>query len=102
MQFRSNWSTDPKTGNTSAVVTSPTNIPSDPALSAYGVQQAAELAVIATTLEPQITRIYSSPFYRCLQTITPFAANLGLPIICDRGLGYVMIFHAFHRPEEAA
>ncbi|MCJ1283049.1 hypothetical protein MMC26_002376 [Xylographa opegraphella] len=87
--YRSNWTTDHLTGHISSIVPSPTNIPSDPALSAYGVQQAAQLASQAPLLTPPILRIYSSPFYRCLQTITPFAECLGqrVPVICDRGLG---------------
>ncbi|MCJ1408362.1 hypothetical protein MMC19_002437 [Ptychographa xylographoides] len=87
--YRSNWTTDHLTGQTTSTVPSPTNIPSDPALSAYGVQQAAQLAEQATVLTPPIARVYSSPFYRCLQTITPFVERLKgqAPLICDRGLG---------------
>ncbi|MCJ1296588.1 hypothetical protein MMC34_008154 [Xylographa carneopallida] len=90
--YRSNWTTDHLTGHTTSIVRSPTNIPSDPALSAYGVQQAAQLASQAQLLTPPILRIYSSPFYRCLQTITPLAERLGrkVPLICDRGLGTVL------------
>ncbi|MCJ1475443.1 hypothetical protein MMC13_004105 [Lambiella insularis] len=86
--YRSNWTTDPISGETSSTVPSPTNIPSDPALSAYGVQQAAQLAELAKLLEPPVARIYTSPFFRCVQTITPFAERLtNVPLICDRGLG---------------
>ncbi|TVY45178.1 Uncharacterized protein LSUB1_G001036 [Lachnellula subtilissima] len=69
--FRSNWIVDPKTGTYSASIPSPTGIPSDPALAGYGVAQSHELAAHLKTLSPPIERIYSSPFYRCIQTITP-------------------------------
>ncbi|MCJ1387402.1 hypothetical protein MMC18_000245 [Xylographa bjoerkii] len=102
--YRSNWTTDPLTGHTTSIVPSPTNIPSDPALSAYGVQQAAQLAAQAPLLAPPILRIYSSPFYRCLQTITPFAERLGgaVPLICDRGLGEWYGTARFTHPTPAA
>ncbi|MCJ1315007.1 hypothetical protein MMC15_000321 [Xylographa vitiligo] len=100
----SNWTTDHLTGHTTSVVPSPTNIPSDPALSAYGVQQAAQLALQAPLFAPPILRIYSSPFYRCLQTITPFVEGLGgkVPLICDRGLGEWYGTARFTHPSPAA
>lgn len=52
-------------------IPSPTGIPSDPALASHGVFQAQELAAHLKTLDPPIQRFYSSPFYRCLQTINP-------------------------------
>jgi transcription factor C subunit 7 len=70
-QFRSNWVVDPKTGTYSASIPSPTGIPSDPALAGYGVTQSHELAAHLSTLSPPIERFYSSPFYRCIQTISP-------------------------------
>jgi transcription factor C subunit 7 len=70
-QFRSNWVVDPKTGEYSTSIPSPTGIPSDPALAGYGVSQSHELASHLSTLTPPIQRFYSSPFYRCLQTISP-------------------------------
>ncbi|KAL2074702.1 hypothetical protein VTL71DRAFT_8481 [Oculimacula yallundae] len=69
--FRSNWVVDPKTGEYSTSIPSPTGIASDPSLAGYGVVQSKELASHLTTLSPPIERIYSSPFYRCIQTITP-------------------------------
>ena len=70
---------------------SPTGIPSDPALASYGVQQAHELADKLITLQPKISRIYVSPFYRCIETVKPFVDKLGgeAEIRGDRGLGYV-------------
>jgi len=75
-QFRSNWVVDPKTGEYSASIPSPTGIPSDPALAGYGVAQSQELAAHLATLSPPIQRFYSSPFYRCIQTISPSLAAL--------------------------
>ncbi|KAL2752527.1 hypothetical protein ACRALDRAFT_1065646 [Sodiomyces alcalophilus JCM 7366] len=70
--FRSNWLVDHVTGNYSASVPSPTGIAADPALTAHGVDQANELAAHLMTLSPPIEAVYSSPYYRCLQTISPF------------------------------
>lgn len=75
-QFRSNWVVDPATGEYSATIISPTGIPSDPALAGKGEHQARELADHLIKLDPPIERIYSSPFYRCLQTINPAAEKL--------------------------
>lgn len=68
---------------------SPTGIATDPALTSYGVKQAEELSVLADTLSPKVSRIYTSPFYRCIQTIAPFASRVvpHVPIIVDQGLG---------------
>ncbi|CAF3464912.1 hypothetical protein SNK03_008289 [Fusarium graminearum] len=70
--FRSGWSVDPLTGVYTATIRSPTGIPADPALTSYGVSQAKEMGKHLMTLEPPIDVVYSSPYYRCLQTITPF------------------------------
>ncbi|KAI9848804.1 MAG: hypothetical protein M1838_000357 [Thelocarpon superellum] len=71
-KFRSNWVVDPQTGTYSSNVRSPTNIASDPPLAGYGEEQARALALHLRTLDdPPIERIYSSPYYRCLQTIAP-------------------------------
>ena len=70
-QFRSNWVVDPQTGTYTSPIPSPTGIPSDPALASHGVSQSLELRDHLLTLSPTPSRIYSSPYYRCLQTITP-------------------------------
>ncbi|ROT35713.1 PGAM-domain-containing protein [Sodiomyces alkalinus F11] len=70
--FRSNWLVDHVTGNYSSSVPSPTGISADPALTAHGVDQANELAAHLLTVDPAIEAVYSSPYYRCLQTISPF------------------------------
>jgi transcription factor C subunit 7 len=71
-QFRSGWTVDPVSGTYTAHVRSPTGIAADPALTAHGVDQAKELATHLLTVAPPIEKVYSSPYYRCLQTIEPF------------------------------
>lgn len=94
-QFRSNWDVNPQTGVYTANTRTPTGIPTDPALAAHGVAQAAELAEFMCAIEPPVDRIYSSPFYRCLQTLKPTTERLfeegrgGRKIRIDRGVGYV-------------
>ena len=73
----------------------PTGIPTDPPLTSHGVDQSKELAEYLNRVGPPVDRIYSSPFYRCLQTVKPFSDRLfdqgktkGL-IRIDRGIGYV-------------
>ncbi|KAK3333103.1 PGAM-domain-containing protein [Cercophora scortea] len=70
--FRSNWLVDHTNGNYSAMLRSPTGIAADPALTAHGVEQARELADRLLAADPPIERVYSSPYYRCLQTVEPF------------------------------
>lgn len=71
-QFRTSWTVDPVTGVYTASVPSPTGIPADPALTSHGTHQARELASHLMTLDPPVDAVYSSPYYRCLQTIAPF------------------------------
>ncbi|KAL4909880.1 hypothetical protein BDW74DRAFT_143933 [Aspergillus multicolor] len=70
---RLNWTIDHKTGAYSCQFPSPTGNPSDPALTSYGVRQSHELAahIISGDVAPKLFRVYSSPFWRCLQTIEP-------------------------------
>lgn len=53
-------------------IPSPTGIQGDPALTSYGIDQAKELGKHLETLDPAVEKVYSSPFYRCLQTMVPF------------------------------
>ncbi|KAM7197727.1 phosphoglycerate mutase [Rhypophila sp. PSN 637] len=71
--FRSNWLVDPSNGNYTSTLKTPTGIAADPALTAHGVDQARELGEQLLTVDPPIERIYSSCYYRCLQTVEPFA-----------------------------
>ncbi|KAJ4391610.1 C6 zinc cluster transcription factor-like protein [Gnomoniopsis smithogilvyi] len=74
--FRSNWVVDPNSGEYQAHLRSPTGIASDPALTSHGVDQAKQLAAHLVKLQPPVERIFSSPYYRCLQTVQPFVQLL--------------------------
>ncbi|KAI6091882.1 phosphoglycerate mutase-like protein [Hypoxylon rubiginosum] len=76
IQFRSSWNVDPSTGTYTAAIRSPTGLPTDPSLTSHGVQQSNELAAHLLNVEPAIEQVYSSPYYRCMQTIQPFVRNL--------------------------
>ncbi|KAL6720410.1 C6 zinc cluster transcription factor-like protein [Lecanora helva] len=86
--FRTNWIVDPKTGQYQTNIPSPTGITGDVPLAAYGERQSEELATALSAIDdPPISRIYSSPFYRCLQTLQPFAEKSGIEVRGDNGLG---------------
>ncbi|KAF9453774.1 PGAM-domain-containing protein [Macrolepiota fuliginosa MF-IS2] len=78
--FRLNWLT--------TTWKSPTGLPRDPPLAAYGETQAKELADYFLSLpeDERPTAIFSSPYYRCLQTTQPTARALELPIYVEHGL----------------
>jgi len=67
---------------------SETGLPRDPPLAAYGIAQAQELADYFLALPPEDrpTAIFSSPYYRCLQTSQPTSKVLGVPICVEHGL----------------
>ncbi|EAW07258.1 phosphoglycerate mutase family protein [Aspergillus clavatus NRRL 1] len=73
LQHRLNWTIDYKTGTYKAQFPTPTGNPADPTLTSHGVRQSHELAahVVSPGFQPKPFRVYSSPFYRCLQTIQP-------------------------------
>ncbi|KAI0128830.1 phosphoglycerate mutase [Xylariales sp. AK1849] len=73
--FRPAFTVDAATGKYTSAIPSPTGIPTDPPLTSYGVDQANDLASHLLKLDPPIDQVYSSPFYRCLQTISPFVAR---------------------------
>lgn len=80
--FRSNWLPPDQR------LPSVTGIDSDPPLAPHGVDQANQLAdYIAEQLDPKPQLIFSSPFYRCIQTINPAADRLDTDIYVDRGIG---------------
>jgi transcription factor C subunit 7 len=54
---------------------SPTGIAADPELTSHGVDQSKQLAARLLEVDPPIERVYSSPYYRCLQTIEPFVSR---------------------------
>ncbi|KAH9082158.1 histidine phosphatase superfamily [Lactarius deliciosus] len=78
--FRLNWVTT----NWKSV----TGLPRDPPLAAFGETQAKEVADYFLSLpeDQRPTAIFSSPYYRCLQTSKPTAAALGLPIYAEHGI----------------
>ncbi|SCU81652.1 LAFA_0C06370g1_1 [Lachancea sp. 'fantastica'] len=65
----------------------PTGVDSDVPLAEHGVKQAKELAHYIMSIENQPELLFSSPFYRCLQTCEPIADLLELPIHVERGVG---------------
>ncbi|OAA74654.1 phosphoglycerate mutase family protein [Akanthomyces lecanii RCEF 1005] len=69
--FRTAWTVDNE-GNYRSHIPSPTGIAADPPLTSHGIAQAEELAAHLATLTPAVEAVYSSPYYRCLQTIDPF------------------------------
>ncbi|OGE52550.1 hypothetical protein PENARI_c010G06705 [Penicillium arizonense] len=75
---RLNWTIDFRTGTYKAQFPTPTGNPADPALTSHGVRQSHELAehIAASQFHPKPFRVYSSPFYRCLQTIQPSVEEL--------------------------
>lgn len=97
------------TGAYTTSIKSPTGIASDPALAGYGVDQAHQLADHLISLDPSIDAFYSSPFYRCLQTINPTLAKLetldpsasALKIRGDNGVGEWYGTARFDHPQAA-
>ncbi|KAF8912705.1 histidine phosphatase superfamily [Gymnopilus junonius] len=78
--YRLNW--------LNTVWTSPTGLARDPPLTAYGETQAEELCqyFLSFPEDERPTAIFSSPYYRCLQTSKPLAQALGLPIYVEHGI----------------
>ncbi|QIW96482.1 hypothetical protein AMS68_002000 [Peltaster fructicola] len=74
--YRMNWVVNPATGEYNSSFPTPTGIASDPTLAAYGVKQAEQLGAHLHTVQPPVDLIYSSPWYRCLQTLQPFVTTL--------------------------
>ncbi|WWD17621.1 hypothetical protein CI109_102062 [Kwoniella shandongensis] len=73
--FRSNW-VDP------SIKSSPTGMNRDPPLAAYGTEQSQILASFLSSSEktapyPTPQKVFSSPFYRCIETAIPTAQALG-------------------------
>ncbi|KAF5390227.1 hypothetical protein D9757_002887 [Collybiopsis confluens] len=63
-------------------------LPKDPPLTVFGESQAKELAKYFLSLDQdqRPTLLFSSPYYRCLQTSQPIAAALELPIFVEHGI----------------
>lgn len=71
-----NWVVNPATGQYYSAFPTPTGIANDPTLAAYGVKQSEQLAKHLLSVAPPVDLIYSSPWYRCLQTLQPFVNAL--------------------------
>ena len=89
------------TGVYSATVRSPTGIAADPPLTSHGTRQADELARHLLSLDPPIDTVYSSPYYRCLQTITPFANLKNAKILPEKGISEWFGSAPFDHPQPA-
>ncbi|THH19858.1 hypothetical protein EW146_g1384 [Bondarzewia mesenterica] len=78
--FRLNWVTNNWK--------SATGLPRDPPLAAFGEIQAGEVATYFLSLpeDQRPTAIWSSPYYRCIQTAKPISIALGVPILIEHGL----------------
>ncbi|KAI0348007.1 phosphoglycerate mutase-like protein [Trametopsis cervina] len=65
-----------------------TGLPRDPPLAAFGHTQAQEVADYFLSLPEaeRPTAIFSSPYYRCLQTSKPISVALNVPIYVEHGL----------------
>ncbi|KAL4941381.1 hypothetical protein BDV06DRAFT_229771 [Aspergillus oleicola] len=70
---RLNWTINPKTGEYTTQFPTPSGNPSDPKLTSHGVAQSHELAahIVSGNVRPKPWRVYSSPFWRCLETVEP-------------------------------
>ncbi|KAF2148319.1 phosphoglycerate mutase-like protein [Myriangium duriaei CBS 260.36] len=106
--FRSNWVVNASTGEYTHNFPTPTGIPSDPALASHGVEQSNELAKHLLSQTPAIDTIYSSPFYRCLQTLAPTVTSLNsssssrpLLVRPDPGIGEFYGLARFDHPSPA-
>ncbi|CAD6908640.1 unnamed protein product, partial [Tilletia caries] len=75
--------------------------PRDPVLTAYGLDQAAELATHFLSLpsesRPQL--ILSSPYYHTVQTALPTSKALALPIHLETGSQSISIYAASEQDE---
>ncbi|KAL8866475.1 MAG: hypothetical protein Q9174_006282, partial [Haloplaca sp. 1 TL-2023] len=101
--FRVSYTLDAATGTYHTNSPSPTGIPSDPPLASYGVQQSHELAEALAKLDPAIDYVYSSPFYRCLQTVEPAIEKLrkGIRVRAENGIGEWYGLANFNHPSPA-
>lgn len=101
-----NWVVDHITGDYKSQIPTPTGIPSDPVLAGYGVQQSKQLGEHLMAIEPPVDLIYSSPFYRCLQTLLPFADARAerdgkVTVNIENGLGEFYGLARFDHPSPA-
>ncbi|KAK5938202.1 C6 zinc cluster transcription factor-like protein [Knufia obscura] len=92
------WTLDPTTGKYTANHPFPTKLPADPPLASHGVDQAVETGTylaeqLGELAKQDRLRVYSSLFYRCLQTLKPTVERLrsiaapNLQVRGERGFG---------------
>ncbi|KAL2849103.1 histidine phosphatase superfamily [Aspergillus pseudodeflectus] len=94
---RNNWTIDLENNTYIPELPTPTGNPADPTLNASGIKQSHELAeyISGEGFEPKPSFVYSSPFYRCVQTIQPVVEALNtkgaegrdLDVRVENGLG---------------
>ena len=75
------WTLDPTTGKYTSNHPFPTKLPADPPLASHGVDQAVETGEyfakhLSDIAKQDRLRIYTSLFYRCLQTLKPTVEKL--------------------------
>jgi transcription factor C subunit 7 len=58
-----------------------------PQLAQYGLHQATALAEFLSSASPRPERVFSSAFYRCIQTAIPTAESLKVPVSLEHGVG---------------
>ncbi|ODQ63415.1 phosphoglycerate mutase-like protein [Nadsonia fulvescens var. elongata DSM 6958] len=76
--FRSNWAPNPPPP--------PTGIEGDVRLAIHGCEQAEQLSQFLMKRTPYPQRIYSSPFFRCVETSNPTAEKMDLEIFIENGV----------------
>ena len=94
------WMLDPSTGKYTSTHPFPTGLPADPPLAAHGASQAEETGAylnkeLSEKAAADRLRIYSSLFYRCLETLRPTVQQLqqgqgaapNLTVRGERGVG---------------
>ncbi|KAL3228532.1 Transcription factor tau 55 kDa subunit [Nakaseomyces bracarensis] len=79
--YRANWILGAE------VPAPPTGINGDVQLAKHGIKQAHELGRYMLALDEQPELIFSSPFFRCLETSEPIADFLEVPVYIERGFG---------------
>lgn len=79
--YRANWIVG------ATVPDPPTGINGDVQLAKHGLRQAHELGRYLLSLDEQPELIFSSPFFRCLETSEPIAEFLEVPVYIERGFG---------------
>ncbi|WRT65107.1 uncharacterized protein IL334_002049 [Kwoniella shivajii] len=70
-------------------ISGPTGLYHDPSLSAHGLEQAEDLGKFLaspTDGSPSPEMIFTSPFYRCIQTSLPLAKNLNQKLHLEHGV----------------